>query len=355
MESLTTTPERAATLPGLESVPPNPEPQRGHWIERGPRKRLMVFSGRSHPGLAEEIADHLGVELGKIELKTFANDESYVRYLESIRGADVFLVQTGCAPVDRNLMELCLMIQAAKLASAKRITAVIPWFPYSRQDRKAKPREPISGRYVADMLQLAGADRVLTMDLHAGQIQGFFEIPVDHMTALPLFARHFRDLGLHGNGVVSVAPDAGRAKVAVRFAEMIEGDFAIMNKTRPAHDVAEVTEITGRVSGKVALVGDDIITTGGTLLAGARALREHGATGVWVFATHGLFSHDAIERFADADLAGIVVTDTVPVNPLTKPENMTVVPVGRLLADTIMNVFEDDSVSAIFGGENQLF
>src|SRR5881398_1991843 len=177
--------------------------------------------------------------------------ETYLRYTESIRGADVFIVQTGSEPVDRNLMELLLMIQAAKLASAKRITAVIPWFPYSRQDRKAKPREPISGRLVADMLQLAGADRVLTMDLHAGQIQGFFTIPVDHMTALPLFAQHFRDLGLVGQEVVSVAPDAGRAKHAVKFADTIGADFAIMHKTRPTHDVVEVSEITGRVEGKI--------------------------------------------------------------------------------------------------------
>src|SRR6266487_1344023 len=198
----------------------------GHAIPLTPQKRLMVFSGRSHPDLAEAIADHLGVELGEIELETFANGETYCRYLESIRGADVFLVETGCEPIDRNLMELLFMIQAAKLASAKRITAVIPLFPYARQDRKAKPREPISARLVADAIQLAGADRVLTMDLHAGQIQGFFTIPVDHMTALPLFARHFRDLGLTGEGVVSVSPDAGRARLAVRFAEMLEADFA---------------------------------------------------------------------------------------------------------------------------------
>jgi ribose-phosphate pyrophosphokinase len=355
VESPTSTTTELARLPGLEAVTEHVRPEPGHWLERGPQKRLMVFSGRSHPELATRIADQLGVELGDIELTSFANGESYCRYLESIRGADLFLVQTGCDPVDRNLMELLLMIQAAKLASAKRITAVIPWYPYSRQDRKARPREPISGRLVADMLQLAGADRVLTMDLHAGQIQGFFTIPVDHMTALPLFARHFRDLGLHGEGVVSVAPDAGRAKVAVRFAEMIEADFAIMNKTRPAHDVAAVTEITGRVSGKVALVGDDMITTGGTLLAGAQALQEHGATDVWVFATHGIFAGDSLQRFTEANLAGIVVTDTVPIDPLNRPDNLTVLSVGELLADTIMNVFADDSVSAIFGGENQLF
>src|SRR5918912_2709901 len=173
------------------------------------------------------------------------------------------------------------MINAAHLASAKRITAVIPWFAYSRQDKKSLPREPITARLVADFLEAAGADRVLTMDLHAGQIQGFFRIPVDHMTSLPLFANHFRDLGLTGDGVVSVAPDAGRAKHALRFAEMIGADFAIMHKTRPAHEVAAVTEITGPVADKVAIVGDDVITTGGTVEAGAAALREAGAKEVW--------------------------------------------------------------------------
>ena len=342
-------------LPGLDVTEGRAEPMQGHWLERGPQKRLMLFSGDSHRELAARIGARIGLELGDIQLKRFANDETYCRYDKSIRGADVFLVQTGSPPVDQHLMQLLQMIQAARLASAKRITAVIPWFPYSRQDRKAKPREPITGRLVADMLQLAGADRVLTMDLHAGQIQGFFTIPVDHMTAMPLFANHFRDLGLHGDGVVSVAPDAGRAKFAVRFAEMIGADFAIMHKTRPAHDLASVTEITGRVEGKIALVGDDAIMTGGTLLAGAAALKEQGATDVWLFTTHGLFSGDALERFAGADVAGIVVTDTVPIDPRKRPPNMTVLTVSGLLADTIMNVFADDSVSAIFGGENQLF
>jgi ribose-phosphate pyrophosphokinase len=341
-------------LPGLEPQVVT-EHKPGHWIERGPQKRLMVFSGRSHKPLAERIAEQLNVELGEIELHTFGNGETYCRYDESIRGADLFLVQTGCEPVDQNLMELLLMIQAAKLASAKRITAVVPWYPYARQDRKAKPREPISARLVADMLQLAGADRVLTMDLHAGQIQGFFTIPVDHMTSLPLFARHFRDLGLTGEGVVSVAPDAGRAKHAVRFAEMIDADFAIMHKTRPSHDVVAVTEVTGRVRDKVAIIGDDITTTGGTLIAGAEALKDHGATDVYVFVTHALLSPEGLAKLARADFAGIVVTDTVPIDPIAKPENMTVLTVAPLLAETIMNVFADDSVSAIFGGENQLF
>ncbi len=343
------------TLPGLEAHRVRPEVSTGHAIPLTPQKRLMVFAGRSHGELAEKIAEKLGVELGEIELKTFPNGESYCRYDESIRGADVFLLQTGCDPVDRNLMELAFMIQAAKLASAKRITAVTPLFPYARQDRKAKPREPISARFVADMLQLAGADRVLTMDLHAGQIQGFFTIPVDHMTALPLFARHFRDLGLTGSEVVSVSPDAGRARLAVRFAEMIDADFAIIHKTRHADNQVSVTEITGRVRDKIAIVGDDVIMTGGTLLANVAALREQGAREIWVFATHGLFSEGALHRFADSDITGMLVTDTVPVDPRLRPSNLTVLTVSGLLAETIMNVFADDSVSAIFGGENQLF
>ena len=268
----------------------------------------------------------------------------------------MFLVQTGSPPVDKHLWELLLMIQAARLASAKRITAVIPWFPYSRQDRKAKPREPISGRLVADALQLAGVDRILTMDLHAGQIQGFFTIPVDHMTAQQLFARHFRDLGFHGDGVVSVAPDAGRAKVAVRFAEMLDADFAVMHKTRLGPDQVSVTEVTGRVHDKICIVGDDVTTTGGTLIAGARALRAHGAREVWIYVTHALLNREGLERLAGAEeITGIVVTDTVPIDPRERPENLTVLTVAPLLAETIMNVFADDSVSAIFGGENQLF
>jgi ribose-phosphate pyrophosphokinase len=351
MESLTA----ELPLPGLEGGTLT-EPARGNFIERGPQKRLMVFAGRSHPDLAGAIAEHLGIELGQVELETFKNGETYTRYVESIRGADVFLVQTGCIPVDEHLMELMLMIQAAKLASAKRITAVIPLFPYARQDRKAKPREPITARLIADMIQLAGADRVLTMDLHAGQVQGFFTVPVDHMTALPLFSRHFRDLGLYGDGVVSVSPDAGRAKQAVRFAEMIEAEFAIMHKSRPAHDVAAVTEIAGRVRGKRAILGDDVIMTGGTMRANVRALEEHGATEVWLFATHGVFCNGALDSFAeDPGIKGIVVTDTVPIDPRSRPEKLTVLPVSGLLAETIMNVFSDDSVSAIFGGENQLF
>jgi ribose-phosphate pyrophosphokinase len=346
-----------ATLPGLETVeaPVVPEPERRAWIERGPQKRLMLVGGRSNPALAEAIAERLGVVLGEVELKTFANDETYVRYCESIRGCDVFIVQSGNAPVNDHLVELLIMVQAAKLASAKRITAVIPWFPYSRQDKKSAPREPITAKLVADALEIAGVDRVVTMDLHAGQIQGFFTIPVDHMTALQLFAQYYRDKGLTGEDVVAVSPDVGRAKFARRFGKMLEADLAILNKTRPEHDRAEVTEVIGRVKGKIAVMIDDMILTGGTLIAGASALREAGASEVYACATHGLFPGDAFERIGASELAQVTVTDTVPINPLNRPANIDVLPVSGLLAETIMNIFADESVSAIFAGENQLF
>jgi ribose-phosphate pyrophosphokinase len=232
----------------------------------------------------------------------------------------------------------------------------MPWFPYSRQDKKSSPREPITAKLLADALDAAGTDRVLTMDLHAGQIQGFFRIPVDHMTALPLFARYYREtLGLHGEGVVAVSPDPGRAKMATKFAQMLDADFALMNKERPAHDVASVTEVVGDVRGKVAIMSDDIIVTGGTLVAGAKALLDAGATKVYACATHGLFPGDALEKLADSELAGLAVTDTVPISELNRPDMLTVLTISGILAETIENVFSDESVSAIFAGENQLF
>jgi ribose-phosphate pyrophosphokinase len=357
VESGTTT---ELALPGLEippEAPPQPRGERGRWIERGPSGKLMLFSGRSNPVLAEKLADKLNIELGDIELKTFTNGEIYCRYCESIRGADVFLVQS-CHGRGTNeyLWELLEMIQAAKLASAHRITAVVPWFPYSRQDKKSSPREPITAKLLADVLEVAGADRVLTMDLHAGQIQGFFTIPVDHMTALPLFARYFRqERDFHGDGVVAVSPDPGRAKMAAKFAEMLDAEFALMRKVRPAHDVAAVTEVSGDVRGKLAIMSDDIIVTGGTLIAGARALKEAGATEVYACATHGLFPDDALQKLGESELTGIAVTDTVPINELERPDKLTVLSASGILAETIQNVFSDESVSAIFAGENQLF
>jgi ribose-phosphate pyrophosphokinase len=357
VESGTT--ELTRQLPGLElpeAATPHPSGERGRWIERGPSGKLMLFSGRSNPELAERIAEVLNIELGEVELETFANGETYCRYRESIRGADVFIVQSCYgSSVNDHLVELLIMVQAAKLASANRITAVMPWYPYSRQDKKSAPREPITAKLLADMLEAAGVDRVLTMDLHAGQIQGFFTIPVDHMTALPLFAQYYRDKGLQGEGVVAVSPDPGRAKMARKFAEMLEADLAIMNKTRPARDSAAVTEVIGRVDGKIAVMTDDIIVTGGTLVAGAKALKEAGATEVYACATHGVFPANALEKLAQSELAEIAVTDTVPVELLNRPDKLQVLTVSLLLADTIRNVFSDDSVSAIFAGENQLF
>ncbi len=356
MESGTT----ELSLPGLGVTPehtPQPHGERGRWIERGPSGKLMLFSGRSHPVLAQRIADQLNIELGDVKLKTFANGETYCRYRESIRGADVFIVQACHGRLTNDfLLELMIMIQGAKLASANRITAVMPWFPYSRQDKKSSPREPITAKLLADVLDAAGVDRVLTMDLHAGQIQGFFRIPVDHMTALPLFARYYREtLGLHGDGVVAVSPDPGRAKMATKFAQMLDADFALMNKQRPAHDVASVTEVVGDVRGKVAIMSDDIIVTGGTLVAGAKALLDAGATAVYACATHGLFPDDALEKLAGSTLAGVAVTDTVPIAELNRPDKLTVLTISGILAETIENVFSDESVSAIFAGENQLF
>ena len=342
------------TLPGLESPVGQSPMSVSRAIPMAPQKRLMLFAGQSNPELALKIADQLGIELGAVTLKQFADGETYCRYEESIRGADMFIVQTGVKPVADSLMELLIMVNAAKLASAKRITAVVPWYFYSRQDKKSKPREPITARLVADLLETAGADRVLTMDLHAGQVQGFFRIPVDHMTAVPMFAQYVRDLGIEGE-VVAVAPDTGRAKLAGKFAEMIGGGLVVLNKERPAHNEARVAGVIGHVDGKVAVMTDDIIDTGGTLCAGAEALKESGATKVYACATHALFNPPALERIAASELDRVIVTDTVPVDPLTKPDNVEVLSVSGILAETIRNVFSDDSVSAIFAGENQLF
>jgi ribose-phosphate pyrophosphokinase len=342
------------SLPGLEPMKPQPELEVGRALALAPQKRLMLFSGRSNPDLAQRIAEQLNIELGGVKLKTFANGETYCRYEESVRGADMFIVQSACDPVDRNLMELLIMINAARLASAKRITAVVPWYFYARQDKKSRPREPITARLVADMLQSAGADRVLTMDLHAGQVQGFFHIPVDHMTAIPLFAQYVRDLKLQ-EPIAAVSPDTGRTKLAGKFAEMIGGDLVVLNKERPEHQVARVSTVIGDVEGKIVVMTDDIVDTAGTLAAGAAALKDAGATRVYACATHGLFNGPALERIAESHIDRLVVTDTVAIDPLTKPDNVEVLTVAGILAETIRNVFADDSVSAIFAGENQLF
>ncbi|HEY2653992.1 MAG TPA: ribose-phosphate pyrophosphokinase [Solirubrobacteraceae bacterium] len=321
-------------------------------------KRLMLVSGRANPGLAAKIAAKLGVELGGVQLKTFANGEVYCRYEESVRGADVFIVQPTCGNPDTGLtandalMELMFMVDAAVGGSAHRVIAVCPWYGYSRQDKKSAPREPISARLVARMLEAAGIDRLLTMDLHSGQIQGFFQKPCDHMTAMFMLTQHFADLNLED--LVIVAPDAGRVKLNKAFASKLGADLAILNKDRPAQQVAEISYVIGDVDGKTAVLVDDIIGTAGTLKAAAQAVHNAGARCVYAAATHGNFSGNAWENLAAANLERIVVTDTIP-PPSGKPENLTVLSCADLLTSSIRQIFTDGSVSDVFGGENQLF
>jgi ribose-phosphate pyrophosphokinase len=321
-------------------------------------KRLMLFTGRANPQLAAKIGDKLGVDLGPITLKTFSNGEVYCRFEESIRGADVFLIQPTCGnpatgiSANDALMELLCMIDAAVGASAHRVIAVTPWFGYSRQDKKSAPREPITSRLVARMLEAAGADRVLTMDLHAGQVQGFFSVPVDHMTALMMLTQYFIDLALHD--LVVVAPDAGRVKLNKKFASKVGAELAILDKERPAQQVAEIGYVIGDVKGKTAVIVDDMIDTAGTLKAAAQTVLDEGASRVYAAATHPVLSGNAYENLASSHFEQIVVTDTIPLRP-GAPANIRVLSCADLLTDSIRRIFTDDSVSEVFGGENQLF
>jgi ribose-phosphate pyrophosphokinase len=321
-------------------------------------KRLMLFSGRANAELAARIADKIGVDLGPITLKTFTNGEVYCRYEESIRGADVFLIQptcgnpaTGVSPNDA-LIELLQMIDAAVGASAHRVIAVTPWYGYSRQDKKSAPREPISARLVAHMLEAAGADRVVTMDLHAGQVQGFFSIPVDHLTSIMMLTQYFEDLGL--SDLVVVAPDAGRVKLNKKFASKIGAELAILDKERPAQQVAEIGYVIGDVRGKTAIIVDDIIDTAGTLKAAAQTVLDEGAARVYAAATHPVLSGNAFENLSSSGFEQVVVTDTIPLRA-GAPDNLRVLSCADLLTDSIRRIFTDDSVSEVFGGENQLF
>jgi ribose-phosphate pyrophosphokinase len=296
------------------------------------------------------------VELNRVELVEFPNGELYARYLESVRGADMFIVQSLCDPVNKNLMQLLIMIDAAKRASAKRIVAVIPWYAYSRQDRKTKPREPITARLVANMIQAAGAERVMTMDLHSGQIEGYFSFPVDHLTAMHTFVDYFVDQGFRdAEDAVVVAPDTGEVKVAKQLAGHLRLPWAIVNKMRDKPDQSEVTHVIGEVEGKRAIMIDDVIATGGTLVNAAERLIGEGATEVYAAATHGEFSGEAYRKIEDSLIREVVVSDTLPLKegePRSKIRTLTIAPI---LASTIRNVFTDESVSAVFMGENQLF
>ena len=325
----------------------------------GDNRRMMIFSGRSNPQLADDIGRHLGCGLGPVVLKTFSSGEVYCRYEESVRGADVFLVQPMCANpslgigANDALMELLVMIDAAVGASAHRVIAVVPWYGYSRQDKKCAPREPISARLVARMLESAGVDRVVTMDLHAGQIQGMFQIPVDHMTAMMLLSQHFLDMDLGGELVV-VAPDAGRVKLNKKFANLMHADLAILDKERPQQQVAEIGYVIGDVQGKTAIIVDDIIDTASTLCAAGKVVAEAGAVRVYAAATHAIFSGGAYGNLDGSHFEEIVVTDTIPLRP-GSDQRVRVLSCASLLADTIRRIFTCDSVSEVFKGQNQVF
>ncbi len=327
-------------------------------------KRMMVVAGRASQELGHKIAERLDLDLSPMTLKTFSNGEVYARFEESVRGADIFIVQSTCAnpaagiSANDALMELLVMIDAAVGASAHRVIAVCPWYGYSRQDKKSAPREPITARLVAKMLEGAGADRVLSMDLHAGQVQGFFSKPLDHMTAMPILTQYIKDQHVTGENVegelVVVSPDAGRVKLAKKFAQKLGAELAILNKERPAHQVAEIGYVIGDVKGKTAILVDDMIDTAGTLCAAAQTVSDEGAKRVIAAATHPVLSGKAFENLESSPLEEIVVTDTIPLRP-GAPEKIKIVTVADILTDSIRRIFSDDSVSEIFAGENQLF
>jgi ribose-phosphate pyrophosphokinase len=329
-------------------------------IDAGYDKRLMITSGRASRELGTRIADKLGVELTDPGLKTFTDGEVYCRYADSIRGADLFIVNSiaGNPPeginVNDALMELLVMIDAAVGASAHRVIAVTPWYGYSRQDKKSAPREPITARLVAKMLETAGIDRLVTMDLHAGQMQGFFSKTVDHMTAMPILSQYVSDQLGPADDLVIISPDAGRVKLTRKFAQKVGAPYALLEKERPAQQVAEIGYVIGEVAGKRAVIVDDIIDTGGTLAAAAQTVLDEGAREVYAVATHGIFSGNAYQTLSASPLSGIVVTDTVPLRS-GAPDLIRQLTCADILTDTVRRIFTDDSVSEIFAGENQLF
>ena len=343
----------------MSAIATDTELTAGTFIPASYDKRLMVAAGRATQALGAKIANNLDVDLADAGLKTFSDGEVYCRYADSIRGADLFIVASIAGndeegmTVNDSLMELMVMVHAAKHASAHRIIAVTPWYGYSRQDKKSAPREPISARLVAEVLETAGIDRLVTMDLHAGQMQGFFSKPVDHMTAMPILTQFVADQ-LAGQDLVIIAPDAGRVKLVRKFAQKVGAPYALLEKERPTHQVAEIGYVIGDVKDKVAVIVDDIIDTGGTLSAAAQTVLDEGASKVYAVATHGVFSGSAYETLAASPLAGIVVTDTIPLRD-GAPERIQVLTSADILTDSIRRIFLDDSVSEIFQGENQLF
>ncbi len=309
---------------------------------------LKIFSGSANRALAEKICNYLACPLGKSSLKRFSDGELFVEIEENIRGADVFIVQPTCPPVNENLIELLIMVDAARRASARRITAVIPYYGYARQDRKTAPRTPITAKLVANLIVVAGARRMLTMDLHAGQIQGFFDIPVDHLYAMPVFLQYIKE-NFNLEEIIIVSPDAGGVERAREYAKRLNCGIAIVDKRRPRANESEVMNIIGDVKDKKALIIDDMIDTAGTICKAASALMEKGAKEVYAIATHPVLSGKAVERVANSPLKALIVSDTIPLGEDAKHlDKIKVLSVGELLGDAIRRINTDDSISSLF-------
>lgn len=319
----------------------------------------MMFSGTANSDLAREVATHLGMKLGRVEIEQFADSETYVRFDDSVRGSDAFVFQSMCAPVDHHLMQMLTMIDALKRASAKRITAVTPFYPYSRQDKKSRGREPITAKLVADLFEAAGVDRVVSMDLHTGQIQGFFDVPFDHLMALPLLADHFADL-LEDDCVI-VSPDAGRVRLTEKWVQHlgeyhnISGQVAFLHKRRSRYlrNASDTSSVVGEVEGKVCVLVDDMIDTAGTLCQGAEALQAAGATQVYAAATHPVLSGPAVDRIKNSVIEQVVVTNTLPIPSEKQMDKLAILSIAPIIAATVKAIFEEESVSELFHGDNQ--
>ncbi|WP_062516734.1 ribose-phosphate diphosphokinase [Demequina gelatinilytica] len=320
-------------------------------ISNPSERRLVLASGRAHPELAESVAEHLGIDLLPTTAYTFANGELYVRFGESVRGADAFVLQSHAAPINEAIMEQLIMIDAMKRASAKRITVIIPMYGYARQDKKHKGREPISARLMADLFKTAGADRVMSVDLHTAQIQGFFDGPVDHLWAMPLLADYVKSRVSPGNLTI-VSPDAGRVRLADQWSDHLGAPLAIIHKRRDPSvpNQVKVHELVGEVKGRTCVLVDDMIDTGGTIVQAAEALFENGAKDVIVASTHGLLSGPAVERLSKSGVSEVVITDTLPISEEKQFDKLTILSIAPLIARAVREVFDDGSVTSLFDG-----
>jgi ribose-phosphate pyrophosphokinase len=320
-------------------------------IEATGQKKLMLFSGRAHPELAESVAKELGVELAPTQARDFANGEIYVRFEESVRGSDAFVLQSHTAPINQWIMEQLIMVDALKRASAKNITVIMPFYGYARQDKKHRGREPISARLMADLFKQAGAHRLMAIDLHTDQIQGYFDGPVDHLWAMPLLIDYIKQ-NIDRERLTIVSPDAGRVKVADKWCDKLSAPLAIVHKRRDVNIANQVSvhEIVGDIKGRVCVLVDDMIDTAGTICAASEALFEHGAAEVVIVATHAVFSGPAVERLKNSRVSQVIVTDTLPISEERRFDKLTVLSVAPIVAKAISEVFEDGSVTSMFEG-----